>query len=83
MLRPFSNSTALVLVAVPLVVMCLACVALACAWARNGRVGLWWSANVSPARAFANSRYYQAMCIAVPWRPELPTTGRPSLDLTP
>jgi hypothetical protein len=101
--RPLSNSSAYLLVAVPLATMCLACTALAsvsqvfaarldqatgavtpmCAWARNGSLGLWWSARVPPARAFANAHRYNAVCLALPWSPHLPASGRPAVDMTP
>ena len=54
-----------------------------CAWARGGRTGLWWNANIAPARAFANAPRYNAACLAVPWSASLPEQGRPAVDLQP
>ena len=54
-----------------------------CAWARNGRAGLWWNANVKPTRAFANSSRYNAVCLALPWPAAMPDQGRPVISLTP
>jgi hypothetical protein len=52
-----------------------------CVWARNSRVGLWWNSSVTPARAFANSRRYNAVCLAVPWSDWLPANGRPAVGV--
>ncbi len=52
-----------------------------CAWARHGRVGLWWNSSVTPARAFANSHRYNAVCVAVPWSDWLPAHGRPAVSV--
>lgn len=61
-----------------------------CAWARNGQVGLWWNANLGPARALRNHYRQQALCWVVPWSSTLPSAGRPTvkiqffnLELTP
>jgi hypothetical protein len=54
-----------------------------CAWARGGRVGLWWNANVTPTRAFSNAYRFHAVCVAVLWSPALPESGRPSFGVTP
>jgi hypothetical protein len=54
-----------------------------CAWARGGRAGLWWSTNVAPGRAFANSPRYNAVCLAIPWAEALPNGGRIAVDVTP
>ena len=54
-----------------------------CAWARGGRVGLWWNASIAPSRAFSNAYRYNAVCVAVPWSPTLPERGRPAINLQP
>ncbi len=54
-----------------------------CAWARNGRAGLWWNSSVSPRVPISRSRRYNAVCIAAPWPPGLPDYGRPVIDFTP
>lgn len=52
-----------------------------CAWARNGQVGLWWNASISPARAFTNAHRYNAVCVALPWAASFPQRGLPRLEL--
>jgi hypothetical protein len=54
-----------------------------CAWARNGRAGLWWNAYVTPRSPISHSRRYNAVCVAAPWVPLLPDRGRPSFDYVP
>jgi hypothetical protein len=54
-----------------------------CAWARNGRAGLWWNSAVSPIASVSLSNRYSAVCVAAPWAPLLPDRGGPSIDYTP
>ncbi len=54
-----------------------------CAWARNGRVGLWWNVYVQPAAPLMRSQRYNAVCVAAPWVPGLPDRGRPSVGYLP
>lgn len=54
-----------------------------CAWARHGRVGLWWNSTVTPTAPIRVSHRYNALCIAAPWSPALPGRGRPAIDVTP
>ena len=54
-----------------------------CAWARGGRVGLWWNTRVAPATALANAHKYSAVCAVTVWSSRLPERGRPALDLSP
>lgn len=52
-----------------------------CAWARNGQMGLWWNANLGPARALRNHYRQQSVCWVVPWSSVLPSTGRPAVKI--
>jgi hypothetical protein len=54
-----------------------------CAWARNGRVGLWWNAHITPSSPASYSHRYHALCVAAPWPPILPDRGRPNISITP